>query len=167
METTKQIRKTLLLVSACLGIVIGAEAQITCSRSSIPGEYVINTTSDYKKAQDSVQILAYGLFKLYELYPSFGYVHHVDEHGKIAAVSVIGIRDAARAEMAAQNLMSMEILGDAINKMDKSLLPAATSDTHEKRMSQDDTEKYQPAPRYPKQKRTGEKTLVSLASPES
>ncbi len=96
MKQSKQIRKRLFVFGACLGMVIGAKAQITCSRSSIPGDYVISNTSDYKRAQDSVQFLAYGLFKLYELYPSFGYVHHVDEHGRIAAVSVIGIRDAAR-----------------------------------------------------------------------
>jgi len=166
MKTIKQFRKTFFIFSACLGIVIGADAQTTCSRSSIPGDFVIKTTSDYKRAQDSVQILAYGLYKLYEMYPSFSYVHQVDDHGKIVAVSVIGIRDAQRAEAAARNLMSLEILGDAINRMDKSLLPTATAATREKKMTREETLKYQPTPRYPKEKRTNEKSIASLASPE-
>jgi hypothetical protein len=95
---------------------------------------------------------------MYSEYPDFTYVHHVDEQGKIAAISVMGIRDTELAVAAANYLMSIEILGEALNTMDKSLIPAQTSATREKKLGREDTLKYKPSPRLPKDKRSPELT---------
>jgi hypothetical protein len=153
METTYQFKKLLSVICACF-VGISAEAQITCSRTSMAGNFDIHSTADYTKAQDSVQVLAYSLYTLYQQYPEFTYVHHVDEQGKIAAISVVGIPDTDHAVAAASRLMSLEILGEAIRTMDPAVLPKTNSATREKKMNEQETLKYQPAPRLPKDKKS-------------
>lgn len=163
METIKRFRKGFLLLTVCLGMATGATAQITCSRSSIAGTFDIESTRDYTKAQDSVQVLAYALYDVYQHYPDFSYVHHSDEEGNIVAVSVVGIRDTETALHAAACLMAIEVLGDAIRDMDKSLLPPVTSESREKKMGEKETGKYTPTPRTPKEKRDSDKAPLTVS----
>ena len=140
-----------LLFFACLYIgTSNAEAQITCSRTELNGTFTIQSNEDYRNAKDSIERVAYTLSTFYQTYPNFKYVHQQDDAGRVSGVLVMGINDTEVATTAARHIMTLELLGEAINTMDRAFLPVATASVKERPLTEKEALSYKPKQPQPK-----------------
>jgi hypothetical protein len=144
----------------CSVAVNGQTANIAATSAKPYNE--IGSTSEYRAVRDSIEVLAYELYLIYQQYPSYSYQHLVDASGKVTGVTVTGINSPSVADRAASHLMKLEMLGEAIRRMDESFLPPAAMDKDHGRLSEQETRRYVPAPKVPTEKR-----VITTASPVS
>jgi hypothetical protein len=130
-----------------------AQSADNSDRPSRPGSLKIKSEADYRIVQDSIEVLAYELYTVYQQYPKIRYKHQFDAQGKLTGVSVTGIRDKETAGKVSSHLMKLEVLGEAIRTMDRAYLPGSTMPASFGKLSQKETLRYVPVPKAPKDNR--------------
>ncbi|HYG20593.1 MAG TPA: hypothetical protein VD816_16755 [Ohtaekwangia sp.] len=122
----------------------------------------IGSSSDYRSVRDSIEVLAYELYLIYQQYPDYSYKHQHDAQGRITGVTVTGINSPTVASRAASHLMKIEALGEAIRRMDQSYLPPSAMGSNHGRLTEKEARRYVPALKVPTEKR-----VIQTASPVS
>jgi hypothetical protein len=130
-----------------------AQSADNSDRPSRDGNLKIRSTTEYHIVQDSIEVLAYELYTVYQRYPKVRYKHQFDAQGRLTGISVTGVRDKETAGRVSSHLMKLEILGEAIRTMDRAYLPDSNMPADFGRLSQKETLRYVPVPKAPKDNR--------------
>jgi hypothetical protein len=136
-----------------MGFQASAQSVDNSDRPFHPGNLKIKSTTDYRIVQDSIEVLAYELYTVYQQYPETRYKHQFDAQGRLTGISVTGIRDKATAGRVSSYIMKLEVLGEAIRTMDRAYLPDSDMPANFGRLSQKETLQYAPVPKAPKENR--------------
>jgi hypothetical protein len=145
----------------CLLLSVTVNGQ-TASTTGVPAKQYneIGSNVEYLAARDSIEILAYELYLIYQRYPTLSYQPETDALGNVTGISVSGVNSLSVADQVASHLMKIETLGKAIRSVDKSYLPPAAIGETTGGLSEKEARRYVPTPKLPK-----EKPLLNAASP--
>jgi hypothetical protein len=97
--------------------------------------YTINSQSDYVAAVESIQQLASTLYEAHVKYPSLSYTPIYNNDGSLMGFTVTGVSQSADADQISLSLMELELLGNAINRMDVAYLPEMKNEKLNSRVS--------------------------------
>jgi hypothetical protein len=121
------IRQKLLIavgISAGLLASFNLFAQSTPSRTQ---QVTITSKTEYTQVVESIQELAARLYEAHVKYPSLAYAHIYNSDGSLMGFNVTGVPQSAEADKISVCLMQLELLGNAVNKMDQAYLPSSNT----------------------------------------
>jgi hypothetical protein len=98
-------------------------------------KYTINSYADYIQTVTSVDELATRLYEAHQNYPALTYAHVYDNKGELMGFIVSGVPQSWVADAISADLMQLEALGNAIQKMDYAYLPESKNDRLTSRVS--------------------------------
>jgi hypothetical protein len=121
------IRQKLLIV---VGIFAGLLASFNLFAQDTPSktqQYTITSQAEYIQVAESIEGLASKLYEAHVKYPSLVYTHIYSNGGSLIGFNVTGVPQSAEADEISVCLMQLELLGDAVNKMDLNYLPSSNT----------------------------------------
>lgn len=98
-------------------------------------QYTISSQQQYQATVASIQQLATQLYQAHVKYPELAYSHVYDANGTIMGFNVTGVRHSSEADAISFCLMELELLGDAVNKMDYAYLTESKNEKLSSRVS--------------------------------
>jgi hypothetical protein len=117
------IRQKLLIA---VGISAGLLASFNLFAQNTPTtQYTITSQAEYSQVVESIQELATTLYEAHIKYPALSYSHIYNNDGSLLGFSVTGVAQSAEADRISLCLMQLELLGNAVSKMDQAYLPAS------------------------------------------
>ena len=121
------IRQKLLIA---VGISAGLLASFNLFAQNTPAkthQVTITSQTEYTQVVESIQELASKLYEAHVKYPSLAYVHIYNSDGSLMGFNVTGVPQSAEADKISICLMQLELMGNAVNKMDQAYLPSANT----------------------------------------
>ena len=134
---TPSLRQRLLIT---VGIFAGLLASFNLfaqnpSTHTVSQRYAIHSQEEYLLAVESIQELAVKLYYAHQEYPQLMYSQVYNGDGSIMGFTVTGVSKSAEADKIAGLLLQLELLGNAVNKMDDAFLPESKNDKLSSRVS--------------------------------
>ncbi|WP_276373081.1 hypothetical protein [Chryseolinea sp. H1M3-3] len=128
------IRQKLLIA---LGISAGllASFNLFAQAPATAHLYTINSQAEYTTAVESIQDLATKLHEAHVKYPTLGYTHIYNNDGSLMGFNITGVPQSAEADKISLCLVQLELLGNAISKMDHAYLPESENSKLSSRVS--------------------------------
>ncbi|HKZ39175.1 MAG TPA: hypothetical protein VJ184_16040 [Chryseolinea sp.] len=120
------LRQTLLIavgIFASLLASFNMFAQGAKTSPSVSPLYSINSQGDYLKTVNSINELAGKLYDAHQKFPQLMYSHVYGSNGELIGFTVTGVPYSSIADDISSNLMKLEALGNAVQKMDYAYLP--------------------------------------------
>ncbi len=120
------LRQTLLVaVGIFAGLLASFNmfAQDAKTNPSVNPLYSINSQGDYLKTVNSINELANTLYNAHQKFPQLMYSHVYGSQGELIGFAVTGVPYSKIADEISSNLMKLEALGNAIQKMDYAYVP--------------------------------------------
>lgn len=121
----KTLRQRLLIA---VGISAGLLASMNLfAQSPQPKQqaYTIDSQTEYATVVNSINDLAGKLYQAHQAFPNLTYAHIYDASGALMGFTVAGVPQSAKADEISGYLMELEVLGNAVQTMDDSFLPAS------------------------------------------
>lgn len=84
--------------------------------------YSINSSDDYMRIEEKISSVAGNISDAHQKYPNLKYTPSFT-NGQLTGFIITGVSDNVAADELSSNLMLLDQLGQAVNKMDISLLP--------------------------------------------
>ena len=120
------LRQTLLIavgIFASLLASFNMFAQEAKTSPSVSPLYSINSQGDYLKTVNSISDLAGKLYDAHQKFPQLMYSHVYGNNGELIGFTVTGVPYSSIADEISSNLMRLEGLGNAVQKMDYAYIP--------------------------------------------
>lgn len=125
--------KLLIAVGISAGLL--ASFNLFAQNTQVQPQYAINSQTEYLQAVESIQELAATLYTAHVSYPQLAYSQVYNADGSLMGFSVTGVPQSAQADKISICLMQLETLGNAVNNMDASFLPANDNEKLTSRVS--------------------------------
>jgi hypothetical protein len=116
-------QRVLIAVGISAGLLASFNLFGQNSEANPAAQYTINSQSDYTNAVESIHELAIKLYESHVKYPSLSYSHVYNQDGSLMGFTVSGVPHSSEADNISVALMQLELLGEAVNKMDVAYLP--------------------------------------------
>ena len=134
---TPSLRQRLLIV---VGIFAGLLASFNLfaqnpSNQPVSQRYTINSQEQYLSTVESIQELAVKLYFAHQEYPQLMYSQVYNVDGSVMGFTVNGVPKSSEADNIAGLLLQLELLGNAVNKMDNAYLPESKNEKLTSRVS--------------------------------
>lgn len=132
------LRQTLLIalgISAGILLSFNLFGQNTATISPVAAQYSINSQVEYLQTVESIQELAAKLYDAHVKYPQLAYTHVYNDDGSLMGFSVTGVTQSTEADRISICLMQLELLGNAVSKMDQANLPTSKNERLSSRVS--------------------------------
>lgn len=122
-------------VLIAVGISAGLLASLNLFAQNTQPSYTITSQSDYLHTVESIQDLAVEIYNAHVKYPALAYSHVYNHDGSLMGFTVTGVPHSSEADKISADLMQLEVLGNAVNKMDIAFLPESKNDKPSSRVS--------------------------------
>jgi hypothetical protein len=117
---------------------------LVLSATAVQAQSQIQSPSDYKNIQASINAVSKKLFDYTQQYPSYSFSAQYDEAGKLTGMDVRGVSNDIDKKDIELNLMELETLGTIVRTMNVKYLPSSKENVNKTMLSENEAKTYKP-----------------------